>query len=100
MSNLIEKTQGDSILGNHLASFIAAAVHLQDNAPIGKIARLNYNMSTRRLLDESWPSPFRILQMPSPLTWRTQLPRGPKGATTFQIKTHLMRNKESNFCFW
>lgn len=44
MSTLIEKTQG-SIRIRILSWFApAAAVHLQDNAPIAEIARLNYNV--------------------------------------------------------
>lgn len=42
MSTLIEKNMPHPWLAGSSHPFLAAAVHLQDNAPIAEIARLNY----------------------------------------------------------
>jgi len=80
--------------------FTAAAVHLQDSAPFLRV-RFSGNCAAQlqRILALGI---LNFLISFSPLTWPGQLPRrGHTGRrsrdlTTFQIKTHLMRNKREN----
>lgn len=70
MSTLIEKNTGQHPhmphpwLAGSSHPFLAAAVHLQDNAPIAEIARLNYNSAFS----------CDLRSLPSPLTCCKQLP--------------------------
>lgn len=77
--------------------FTAAAVHLQDSAPFLRV-RFSGNCAAQlqRILALGI---LNFLISFSPLTWPGQLPRRghigrrSRDLTTFQIKTHLMRNK-------
>lgn len=74
MSTLIEKNTGQHPhmphpwLAGSSHPFLAAAVHLQDNAPIAEIARLNYNSAFS----------CDLRSLPSPLTCCKQLPQAYK----------------------
>lgn len=111
MSTLIEKNTGQHPLAarRQFASFSCCCCCCSftgQRSAIAEIARLNYNSAFYLL-----PSSFILRSLPSPLTCCKQLPQAyvykkvdeeePQLAaadTTYQIKTHLMRNKD-NRCF-